>query len=195
MNFRNTRLAKLDAPDGPYAALILAKAGLMRLGMSDRITCDLNPPTLLHAVSQGALAVEIRSNDLESIELCKVLTHWPTQWRCVAERGLLRVLEGGCSVPVGVSTELRVRGDATPGGVLKITGCVTGINGDMHVENTLEEEVSNLEEAEKLGERLAKILIDIGAGEILDEINQDRDRRVGEAKVADEVEKIEQALE
>ncbi|KAF8665133.1 hypothetical protein AX16_000599 [Volvariella volvacea WC 439] len=191
----NTRLAKLDAPDGPYAALILAKAGLVRLGMGDRITTDLQAPILYHAVSQGALAVEIRGDDTQALELCKTLVHWPTQWRCVAERGLLRVLEGGCSVPVGVASRLDNDGDESKQeGILTLTGCVTGIDGEKHVEHTLTERVTSVEEAEKVGEKLARILIEIGAKEILDEINKDRERRIGEAKSADEASKIEQTL-
>lgn len=176
-------MAKLDAPDGPYAALVLAKAGMVRLGMGDRITSDISPPTLFHAVSQGALGVEVRSDDVEAIELCKKLTHRETAWRCLAERACLRVLEGGCSVPVGVSSSL-VPGEK--GEVLKLTGCVTGIDGKDHVQYTLEEVVSSAEEAENAGARLAKVLIDSGAKKILDDINVDRDRRVDEAKVADE---------
>ncbi|CAL1697299.1 unnamed protein product [Somion occarium] len=89
----NTRMAKLDAPDSPYAALILAKAGLVRLGWGSRMTADLHPPTLYHAVSQGALAIEIRSDDTEARELCRSVTHWQTEWQCAAERACLRVLE------------------------------------------------------------------------------------------------------
>jgi len=179
----NTRLAKLDAPDGPYAALILAKAGLVRLGMGNRISSDIPPPTLYHAVSQGALAVEVRSDDVEAIELCKKLMHRETLWKCDAERACLRVLEGGCSVPVGVASEL-VRGES--GEVLTLTGCVTGIDGKDHVQYTLKEVVKSVEDSEKLGEKLAKILIETGARKILDDINTDRDRRADEAKVADE---------
>ncbi|TFK40814.1 porphobilinogen deaminase, dipyromethane cofactor binding domain-containing protein [Crucibulum laeve] len=188
----NTRLAKLDASDGPYAALVLAKAGLVRLGMGDRVTADISPPTLLHAVSQGALGVEVRSDDIEAIELCKKLTHRETQWRCLAERACLRVLEGGCSVPVGVASSLDVEGGKE---VLTLTGCVTAIGGDGHVEHTLKETVASAEDAEEVGQRLAKILINTGARKILDDINVDRDRRVGEAKTADEVKGIEAVMQ
>lgn len=166
---------------------------MVRVGLGDRLTADIRPPTLFHAVSQGALGVEVRSDDVEAIELCKKITHWQTQWRCVAERGCLRVLEGGCSVPVGVTSELKVDGEGNAG-VLTLTGCVTAINGDVHVEHTLEERVTSVREAEIVGEKLAKVLIQTGAKEILDEINVDRDRRIGEAKTADEVEKIEQRM-
>lgn len=163
---------------------MLAKAGLVRLGMGDRITTDLPPPSLFYAVSQGALALEIRSDDTEALELCKKLTHRETAWKCSAERACLRVLEGGCSVPVGVASQL-VAGEN--GEVLTLTGCVTSIDGKEHVEHTLSEVVTSLEDSENLGSRMARILLDTGAKKILDEINVDRDRRVAEAKIADEV--------
>ena len=119
---RNTRLAKLDAVDGPYAALVLAKSGLVRLGTGDRATSDMLPPILYYAVSQGALAVEIRS-DTEGIELCKKITHRDTLWRCMAERACFRVLEGGCSVPVGVESTLSTVNNSE---ILTLTGCHFG---------------------------------------------------------------------
>ena len=102
----NTRLTKLDKPDSPFAALILAISGLTRLGAANRITAPLSSPQLFHAVGQGALGVEIRSGDARTREAMRGMGHWPTEWRCGAERGLLRVLEGGCSVPVGIESEL-----------------------------------------------------------------------------------------
>ena len=182
---RNTRLAKLDAPEGPYAALVLAKAGLVRLGMGDRITADLRPPILYHAVSQGALAVEIRDNDPEALALCRKITHWQTEWKCLAERSLLRALEGGCSVPIGVASQLDEEAGDSRAGILTLTGCVTALNGKVHVEQTVRVRVSSVEEAEEVGGRLAKILMDSGAKKILDDVNEDRERRVAEAAQAD----------
>ncbi|CCL99962.1 uncharacterized protein FIBRA_01987 [Fibroporia radiculosa] len=173
----NTRIAKLDAPDGPYAALILAKAGMVRLGWRSRITADLGPPTLLHAVSQGALAIEIRSDDEVARALCESLTHWRTNWSCRAERACLRVLEGGCSVPVGVHTQLKGN-PSDQGGVLAISGCVTSLDGTQHVEQTIKEEVRSLSEAEDVGKRLARALMSAGATGILDEINKDRATKI-----------------
>jgi len=191
MNFllafgRNTRLAKLDAANGPYAALVLAKSGLVRLGMGDRATSDILPPTLYYAVSQGALAVEVRSNDTEAIELCKKITHRDTLWKCMAERACLRVLEGGCSVPVGVESTLSTVDNAE---TLTLTGCVTSTDGQNHVQHTLKQVVATLEDAEKAGENLAKTLMEIGAKKILDDINVDRNRRLAEAKSEDEAKK------
>jgi len=181
--FRNTRLAKLDAVDGPYTALILAKAGLVRMGWGDRVSSDLSPPVLFHAVSQGALAIEVRANDQEAIELCKKLTHRETAWKCTAERACLRALEGGCSVPVGVASEI-VAGEKDE--TLRLTGCVTSVDGANHVEYTLEEVVGSIEDAERMGTKLAEILVERGAKRILDDINADREKRIGEAKAADE---------
>ncbi|KAJ8503646.1 hypothetical protein ONZ45_g10671 [Pleurotus djamor] len=170
----NTRFSKLDAEDGPYAALVLAKAGIVRMGWGDRITSDIIPPTLYHAVSQGALGVEVRADDEEALKLCELLTHWETQWRCLAERACLRVLEGGCSVPVGVWTTLTVDADGSKSGILKMTGCVTSLDGSAHVEETLEAQVESKEDAEGLGTTLAKMLMENGAKSILEDINKDR---------------------
>ncbi|OAX35566.1 porphobilinogen deaminase [Rhizopogon vinicolor AM-OR11-026] len=179
----NTRLAKLDDPNGPYTALILAKSGLVRLGMGDRVTADLSPPILFHAVSQGALAVEIRADDQEARELCKSLTHQETQWMCLAERALLRELEGGCSVPVGVSTSLSQidkSGGQLTSATLTITGCVTSIDGSVHIQDTLTQDVQNIQGVEELGKNLAMTLMSNGAKAILDDITQDRRKRASE---------------
>ncbi|KAI0369959.1 porphobilinogen deaminase [Pilatotrama ljubarskyi] len=182
----NTRMAKLDAPDGPYTAIILAKAGMVRLGWGDRVTADLGPPTLLHAVSQGALAIEIRSNDEEARALCRSITHWPTEWACRAERACLRVLEGGCSVPVGVHTDL-IEAEGEPHrGRLHIVGSVTSLEGEKHVEHSIEAEVHTVEEAEAIGAKLAQVLIETGARAILDDINADREKKIQQAKANNE---------
>lgn len=103
---RDTRLRKLDDPSSPYTALILAAAGLERVDLGHRVSSLLKAPTFLHAVGQGALAVEIRTGDVRVREMLKGVGDWKSEWRVGAERGLLRELEGGCSVPVGVETEL-----------------------------------------------------------------------------------------
>ncbi|KAJ4485492.1 porphobilinogen deaminase, dipyromethane cofactor binding domain-containing protein [Lentinula aciculospora] len=174
----NTRMAKLDAPDGPFVAIILAKAGMVRLGMGDRLTTDLVPPLLYHAVSQGALAIEIRSDDTDALEICQRITHRETAWRCLAERACLRKLEGGCSVPVGVGSSL-------DGNVLTITGCVTALDGSKHVQHTMKESVASEQQAEDVGTRLAVTLIETGAKEILDYIIVDRQEKIRVAQEQD----------
>ena len=110
----NTRLAKLDAPNGPYTALILAAAGLVRLNFHSRITAFLSSPVLLHSVGQGSLAIEVRTppegadpttnRDARIRELIRSIGDWRATFRAEAERALLKELEGGCSIPVGVET-------------------------------------------------------------------------------------------
>ena len=111
----NTRFRKLDDPASPFAALILALSGLTRVNMQHRATAPLSSPELFHAVGQGALGVEIRTSDDRVRQALRGAGHWPTEWRCGAERGCLRVLEGGCSVPVGIETELEEVSEAPEG--------------------------------------------------------------------------------
>ena len=171
--------------------MILAKAGLLRLGFGDRVTTDIVPPTLFHAVGQGALAVEIRTNDAEARRLCSALTHWQTSWRCLAERACLRVLEGGCSVPVGVHTELVPvvtspegggGGDVARAARLRLVGTITAVDGRRHVERDIDRVVTSPEQAEELGAQVAKELIDIGGKEILELVAKDREQRTAETE-------------
>jgi len=154
----NTRLAKLDA--GEYDALILAVAGLHRLGMGDRIDQVIPPEISLHAVGQGALGIECRDGDTEILEIIKVLEHEPTKYRCLAERAFLRTLEGGCQVPIGVNTV--IEGDR-----LTLTGMVASLDGKRLVKDTV---VGAATEAEQLGIELAEELKNQGAQDILNEI-------------------------
>ncbi len=154
----NTRLAKLDA--GEYDALILAAAGLQRLGFSDRIHQVIPTEISLYAVGQGALGIECREGDTEVLSLLKVLEHTPTAQRCLAERAFLRELEGGCQVPIGVYT--RFEDDQ-----LVITGLVASLDGQQLIKDT----VSGLPQtAEKLGLELAQRLRQQGAQKILEAI-------------------------
>lgn len=100
----DTRLAKLDKPDSGIAGLILAAAGLHRLDKHARITSYLSSRDkgIYYAVGQGALALETRSDDKATLQLLSEINHEPTMRLCLAERSLLRTLEGGCSVPIGV---------------------------------------------------------------------------------------------
>ncbi len=154
----NTRLAKLDA--GEYDALILAYAGLERLGMRDRIHQVLPPEVSLHAVGQGALGIECRADDPEILNLLQAIQHQPTAQRCAAERSFLRVLEGGCQVPIGVNT-------AIEGDTLTLTGIVASLDGQRLVRGTVS---GTADEAESLGIQLANQLKAEGAQDILDEI-------------------------
>ncbi|MEO1374558.1 MAG: hydroxymethylbilane synthase [Cyanobacteria bacterium J06635_10] len=154
----NTRLAKLDA--GEYDALILAAAGLGRLGMADRIHQVIPKEISLHAVGQGALGIECLSDNQQLISLLKVIEHPQTRDRCLAERAFLRDLEGGCQVPIGVNTQIN-------GEELTMTGIVASIDGTKRIQDTVS---GSLSEPEKLGSELAQRLREQGAQEILDEI-------------------------
>ncbi|MGB8702538.1 MAG: hydroxymethylbilane synthase [Thermosynechococcaceae cyanobacterium] len=154
----NTRLQKLD--NGEYDALILAYAGLHRLGFGDRIHQVIPSEISLHAVGQGALGIECRADDPDILGIIKGLEHQPTAYRCLAERSFLRELEGGCQVPIGVNT-------AIVGDELTLTGMVASLDG----QRLIKDEVSGAAtEAEALGLQLAQILKDQGAQEILSEI-------------------------
>lgn len=102
-----TRLGKLDNPESEYSAIILAVAGLHRLGMGNRITTFLSKSNggMLHAVGQGALGIETRKGDKRVEELLSRIGCERTMRAALAERSLMRTLEGGCSVPIGVETE------------------------------------------------------------------------------------------
>jgi hydroxymethylbilane synthase len=154
----NTRLAKLDA--GEYDALILAVAGLERLGMGERVHQVLPKEISLHAVGQGALGIECRADDTDLISMLKAIEHPQTRDRCLAERAFLRDLEGGCQVPIGVNTEIT-------GNTLTLSGIVASVDGQKFVKDTVS---GAADDAEKVGNELANLLRSQGAQPILDEI-------------------------
>lgn len=173
-----TRLAKLDAEGGPFAALILAAAGLERLELGDRITKALNwkDDGVMYAVGQGAIGVEVREGDEEVAELMEGVNHECTYRACLAERSLMRTLEGGCSVPIGVETEW-VRKEHGDGGVGKLLmrGIVVSLDGSESVVAEITKTVRSREDVDDFGREMAKELVDQGAEKILQEINLDRD--------------------
>lgn len=161
----NTRLAKLDA--GEYDAIILAVAGLERLGMSDRIHQVISPEISLHAVGQGALGIECREGDTRILEILKVLEDAESRDRAYAERSFLRELEGGCQVPIGVNTSIE-------GDTLTLVGMVASLDGKQLIKDTIS---GNRNDAEQIGKDLANKLRDLGAGEILAKIFAEVDRK------------------
>jgi hydroxymethylbilane synthase len=155
----NTRLRKLD--EGHYDAIVLAVAGLRRLGWSERITEVLAPEISLHAVGQGALGIECREADEAILDLLTILNHTPTARRCRAERAMLRTLEGGCQVPIGVHTELHDDGGLT------LQGIVASLDGKTLARAC---RTGPGDEPEALGQAVAEDLKAAGAQGILDEI-------------------------
>lgn len=136
----NTRLKKLD-DDNKYDAIILAEAGLVRMGWQDRISQVLSPEECMYAVSQGAMAVEIRADDPKTLELLSCIHDQDTALSCIAERAFLKTLEGGCSVPVSVNSTLSES-------QISLKGAVFSIDGKQCVVDSITKEFSS-EPAEK----------------------------------------------
>lgn len=151
----NTRLAKLDA--GEYDALILASAGLKRLGFHARISSEIPPEFSLPAVGQGALGIEARLGDERIAALLAPLDHAETSARVRAERAMNRRLQGGCQVPIAGFAEIR-------NDELHLRALVGSVDGREIVTDEMRGAVS---EAEKIGEALADRLLAAGAGRIL----------------------------
>ncbi|KAI9890419.1 MAG: porphobilinogen deaminase [Vezdaea aestivalis] len=168
-----TRLAKLDHEQGVYSCLVLAAAGLKRLGLGDRITGFLEgggeKGGIMYAVGQGALGIEIRTGDERVREMIGRLEDEGTARACLAERALMRKLEGGCSVPVGVETSWQEKQR------MRMAACVVSLDGREGVEVEEEAEVTSKEQAEVFGERVAEKLVQGGAGTILKAINDKKE--------------------
>ena len=153
-----TRLEKLDS--GDYDCLILAAAGLERLGFGDRIHQIIPGDISLHAVGQGALGIECVEGKPEVLEIIKVLEHTTTSRRCLAERAFLRELEGGCQVPIGVNSQVNNED-------LTLTGMVASLDGKRLIRD---EASGSAADPESIGIELAGKLKQQGAGAILKEI-------------------------
>ncbi|KAB2570153.1 porphobilinogen deaminase Hem3 [Lasiodiplodia theobromae] len=168
-----TRLAKVDAPDGEYACMVMSAAGLQRIGLAHRITQYLGSRDggIFHAVGQGALGLEIRKGDTAMLELLSPLVDHSATLACLAERSLMRELEGGCSVPIGVETEWL---GSPEDRVLRMRAIVVSLDGSQSVENSIDAEVRTEDAAEELGKTLATRLLQAGAEAILKDINKNR---------------------
>lgn len=169
-----TRLAKLDAEDSPFTCIILAAAGLLRLELGDRITqyLDSKNGPMLHAVGQGALGIEIRRDDKVVNEMLKKIGHKETTLAALAERSLLRTLEGGCSAPLGVETEWV---DSDGSRKLHMKSIVVSVDGTESAEVEIDGVVHTPETAEAFGVTVANALVQKGAGEILETIHQNKE--------------------
>ncbi|ESO89497.1 hypothetical protein LOTGIDRAFT_218866 [Lottia gigantea] len=203
----NTRFKKLN--DSNYDAIILAKSGLERMDWHTAIGEVLTPDVCMYCVGQGALAVECRANDEETLRLLAPLHHNDTAIRCIAERAYLKKLEGGCSVPVCVQTELNDTELMIRGGVFSIGGqesVVDSLTVELPLEDTDTEPQSKYAgimesdeipheaflKAENAGIELAEKLFKQGADEILkktkkimaDEVRKEQARKEEEKAAA-----------
>jgi hydroxymethylbilane synthase len=151
----DTRLRKLD--DGQYDAIILASAGLIRLGLADRITERISTDVIIPAIGQGAIAVETREQAREVNEIVARLDHTPTRTAITAERAFLKRLEGSCQVPMAAHAKI-IEAELT------LHGMVASPDGS----RMLKDQVSGpTVEAAQLGLHLAERLIEVGAIELL----------------------------
>lgn len=155
----NTRLRKLD--EGEYDAIILASAGLLRLGLDERIAESLTPEVSLPACGQGAVGVELRSDDATTLALLQTLHHPQTAQRVTAERAMNRQLNGGCQVPIAGFAEL------TPDGQLHLRGLVGRPDGSVML---TAQGTASPDAAEQLGINVANDLLQQGAEAILAEV-------------------------
>ena len=157
----DTRLRKLEDPDQALDAIILAAAGMRRLGLAARITQRLEPQVVLPAVAQGVLCLEMRRNDPFTAALLAPLDHGPTRIAVRAERAFLRRLEGGCQVPIA--------GHATVADdTVHLNGLVSDLDGATVIRQTLSGPAA---QAPVIGIALAEALLAAGAREILETLN------------------------
>jgi hydroxymethylbilane synthase len=165
----DTRLRKLD--EGQYDAIILASAGLIRLGFEDRISARIEPEEMLTAVGQGALGIEARIDDEETNTLLQPLNHWPTRHATEAERAVLRRLGGGCAVPIAALGRFpKNKGKSKKPGKLILDALVADAEGGKKIRHQLSGPSAR---AEELGAELAQVLIAAGARELLPRIGDE----------------------
>ncbi|WP_303722463.1 hydroxymethylbilane synthase [Malonomonas rubra] len=153
-----TRLSKLETEN--LDAVILAAAGMVRLGFGDQISEYFDPKTCLPAIGQGALGLESRIDDDVTNELIDFFNHPPTAYAVTAERAVLSTLEGGCQVPIAAYGT--VTGDQ-----LELTALVSDVEGKQMIKKTV---TCHVDQAEETGIALAKQLLEEGAGPILNEV-------------------------
>ncbi len=151
-----TRLRKLD--EGEFDAIVLAEAGLRRLGLADRISGLLTPPLMLHAVGQGALGIECRADDDSLIAVLGQISCGPVMAAVTAERSLLRELRAGCHAPVGVRSQVE------DSGAVQLEGVVLTPDGERRI---AAEASGTADGAAAVGIEVASQLKADGAGEIL----------------------------
>lgn len=151
----DTRLRKLD--EGQYSAIILAVAGLIRLGWANRITAALSVEACIPSAGQGAVGIECRTGDLRVKQLITSLNHGDTFTAVACERALSRRLQASCQVPVAAYAQLS-------NGKLHVNGMVASLDGKKVLKANLH---GQADEAESLGVALAEELLDLGAADLL----------------------------
>lgn len=154
----NTRIKKLE--DGMYDAIVLAKAGLVRMGFFQHLKQTLTENIMIPAVCQGTLGIEVRQEDNEIKKILDFFYDEETHIRTKAERAFLKTLEGGCQVPIAGFATIQ-------SGTLKLMGMVASLDAKEYIYRKME---SPTKEAEATGKELAKEILDAGGKTILDNI-------------------------
>ena len=157
----DTRLRKLA--DGEVDAVVLAMAGLSRLGFLNGVATPLDPSLLMPAPAQGVLAVECRTDDPVTAAQLRTLDHAPTRAAAIAERGFLAALDAGCSAPVGALAELAAETGAEP--AVRMSGLIAALDGSSVIRAHTTGVVGD---GEALGGRLAHMLLKHGGAALLD---------------------------
>lgn len=163
------RLAKVDDPGSEYTCMVMSAAGLQRVGLKSRIPQYLESKDMgiLPAVGQGALGLEIRNGDAQTLTLLNHLADRESTLTCTAERALMRTLDGGCSVPIGVETAWL---GSSHDQVLRMKAIVVSLDGSQSVQDSLDATVQTEDQATALGHGLAARLLAAGGGAILEEV-------------------------
>jgi hydroxymethylbilane synthase len=167
----DTRMRK--AEEGELDAVILAAAGITRMGWADRITHYVEPEQMVSAVGQGAIGIEIRADDAFMVEVCAKIADPETMACVTAERVVMRTLEGGCQVPIGARANIH-------GETMHMEAVVGSIDGTTIVRYGLDGLAS---EPEALGAAMVDRLLDLGAGEVLADVRAAAEADVGVDKL------------
>ncbi len=156
----DTRIRKLE--EGQYDAIVLAYAGVKRLGFENKITEHFNPKEILPAIGQGALAIEVREDDKEIEKIISKLNHNETFLASIAERALLETLQGGCQVPIGAYSEIE-------NNKITLYGLIASLDGKKVIKDKITG-VLEVNECKQIGKKLAETLLQNGGKEVLEEI-------------------------
>ena len=154
----DTRLRKVE--EGKYDAILLASAGLNRLGWANRITEEISPDILLPAMGQGALGIETRLDDTKIYDFISTLNHEQTHYAVSAERSMVGRLDGGCQVPIGAYARVEK-------GLITLKGLVASLDGEIIYKL---ENVGPVDDAINIGQELGAQLLKMGANEILEKL-------------------------
>ena len=156
----DTRLKKVE--EGKYDAILLASAGLNRLGWSNRITEEISHEIIIPAMGQGALGIETRLGDTKTYNFISSLNHEQTNYEVSAERALVGKLDGGCQVPIGAYAKIE-------GNLITLKGLVASLDGKIIHKSEI---VGPIDDAINIGQDLGEVLLKMGANEILEKLIQ-----------------------